>query len=398
MAASICASALNAVLLLCITWINGPDPAGLYSVAFATATVLNSIADFGMRVYHVTDTERKFSFGVYLSARWVVNLAMIVCGVVYVALNGYDVEKAAICLAFVLFRFVDGLSETYQGEFQLNGRLDMGGKSVCIRTGGAVIVFLIVDFITKNLMAGIFALTLTNLVLFFVYDIRRISAFTREKPSFQFSAVATVIKDCFPLFFSTLLNNYILNVPKYAIDRSENLSYKVQAHFNIIYLPAFTINLLSILALKPMLRALGEMWNKNEHKKFIGIIIKMIGVICLLTVVLEVGCYFLGIPVLSFISGQDLSGYKAELLILMISGGFSALAVVLFYVLTTMRAQGKVSLAYGLSAVVGLWLPDKLVAQYGVGGAAASSVIMLGILCLGLFLIFLYEWKRKNKL
>lgn len=393
--ASVCASLLSVVLLFITTRVNGADPAGMFAIAFATATVLNSIADFGMRVYQVTDTERQHGFGVYLSSRFIVDIAMVVCGIGFVFISGYDMEKAVICLGLVGFRFVDGLSETYQGEFQLNGRLDIAGKSVFYRMVISIGVFTAVDIVTKNMMAATLAMTITNFIVLCAYDFRLIKRYTREHFSVAKQEIWIVIAECFPLFFSTFLNNYIVNAPKYAID--ELLTYEMQTYFNIIYLPTFTINLMSIFVLKPMLRGLGEMWNRKEHGKFLGIVMKMAAAIVVMTILVEAVCFTVGIPILSFIYGVNLTAYKTDLLILVLSGGFSALGVALFYTLTTMRAQKLVSGAYIAAALGGLFLPKILVGKYGITGAAISSVTIMLILVVILLLIFALEWHRKQK-
>ena len=393
--ASVCASLLSVILLFFVTRINGVDPAGMFAIAFATATVLNSIADFGMRVYQVTDTNRQHGFGVYLASRLVVDVCMVLCGVVFVIVSGYTAEKAAICLGLVGFRFVDAMSETYQGEFQLNGRLDLGGKSVFYRMFASMAVFAAVDMITKNIVIATIALLLTNAAVFFLYDIRLIRRYTREGFAFRKNEIRVVIKDCFPLFFSTFLNNYIVNAPKYAIDRL--LTYEMQTYFNIIYLPTFTINLMSIFVLKPMLKGLGEMWNGKQYRRFLGIVAKMGVAIASMTLFVEAVCYLIGIPILSFIYNVELQQFKGDLLILVLSGGFSALSVALFYALTTMRAQKLVSIAYIAAAVCGLFLPNLLVAGWGITGAAISSVCIMIILAVILLGIFLLEWMRKEK-
>lgn len=393
--ASVCASLLSVVLLFIATRVNGVDSAGMFSIVFATATVLNSIADFGMRVYQVTDSTRQHSFGVYLSARLVVNLAMLVCSIGFVVLSGYTVEKAALCIGLVGFRFVDAFSEAYQGEFQLNGRLDVAGKSVFYRMVVSISVFAVTDIITKNLLAATILMVLTNLLGLFLYDIRLIKSYSREKFSHQRQEIVKVIRDCFPLFFSLFLNNYMINAPKYAIDKL--LTYDMQTYFNIIYLPTFTINLMSIFVLKPMLKSLGDMWNGERYRKFLGIVVKMSLAIVVMTVLVEIVCGTIGIPILSFIYGVPLEQFKAELLILVLSGGFSALGIAFFYALTTMRAQKRVSLAYLAAAAAGLFLPGILVGKYGIMGASISSVLITLILSVMLLFIFLYEWRKKKR-
>lgn len=388
--ASVCASLLSVVLLFVVTRVNGTTAAGMFSIAFATATVLNSIADFGMRVYQVTDSERQHSFGIYLSARVIVNVFMVLCGGGFVLVDGYDFPKAVVCLSLVGFRFVDGVSETYQGEFQLNGRLDIAGKSVFYRMVASIFVFAVVDMVTKNIVVSSVAMLLMNGIVLCLYDLRLIGRYTREHILFRKKEDLAVLRECFPLFFSTFLNNYIINAPKYAIDKL--LSYDMQAYFNIIYLPTFTINLMSIFVLKPMLKGLGEMWNQKDYGKFLGIVVKMGAAILFLTGAVEAACYVLGIPVLELVYGVDLHLYKTDLLILVLSGGCSALSVVLFYALTTMRAQKRVSFAYILAALTGFVVPNKLVASFGITGAAYSSVVIMLVLTAALLLLFLYEW------
>ncbi len=139
------------------------------------------------------------------------------------------------------------------------------------------------------------------------------------------------------------------------------------------------------------------MWNGKKYAKFIGIVIRMILAIVLMTVGVEAICWAIGIPVLSFIYGVELTQYKTDLLILVLSGGFSALSVALFYTLTTMRAQKRVSLAYVVAALGGVLLPNFLVKKYNITGAALASVAIMVILATLLFGIFIIEWYKKEE-
>lgn len=393
--ASVSASLLSMALLFIVTRVNGVDTAGMFSIVFATATVLNAIADFGMRVYQVTDSSRQHSFGIYLSSRIIVNIIMILCGILFVLISGYDREKAFVCLGLVAFRFVDGLSETYQGEFQLNGRLDIAGKSVFFRMLFSILTFAVVNILTKNIVAATLAMFLANMLIWLLYDVRLIEAYTKRQAAFCKKEIGLVIKDCFPLFLSTFLNNYIINAPKYAIDRL--LTYDMQTYFNIIYMPTFIINLMSIFVLKPLLRSLGELWNDKKRKAFIAVVSRMILAICILTAFVEAVCYVIGIPLLNFIYNVKLKAYKTDLMILVVAGGLSALSVVLFYALTTMRAQKLSMVAYVAAALCGLALPGVLVREYAVRGAAISSVVIMLLQTGILFIMLLMAWSRKEK-
>ena len=391
---SIFASLLSVVLLFVITRVNGVDDAGMFSIAFSSATILYTIADSQVRVFQVTDTDRKYGFGVYLSVRNILSLLRLIAGVVFVFVSRYDWQKALVCMGLVVFRMIDALSETYQGEFQLDGRLDIGGKSVFYRMLISLAVFGVVDVISKNLLVSIFCMCLTNLIIWIAYDRRLVKQYNTERCSKNKQEIKEVIYACFPLFVSMFLNNYIINAPKYAIDKY--MTYEMQTYFNIIYLPTFVINLMSIFVLKPMLKTMGIMWNTDQKKKFAGILGKMILAILVLTIIAEVVGYFIGIPILSWIYGVDLKPYKIELLILIVSGGLSAITVALLYALSTMRCQGKSSIAYIAAAVSGVILPYYMVSRWGILGASVSSVGIMAILSLGLLGIFLGELRTKK--
>ena len=84
---SVVAAMLSAVLLLFCTRINGTTAAGIFSIAFATSVILNAIGDYGIRVYQVTDVNRKYKFGEYLALRVVVVTIMFIIGIAFVIIR-----------------------------------------------------------------------------------------------------------------------------------------------------------------------------------------------------------------------------------------------------------------------------------------------------------------------
>lgn len=392
---SMVASMLNAVLLLFCTRINGTVAAGIFSIAFATSVVLNAIGDYGIRVYQVTDTKRNYKFGEYRALRIITVLFMVFIGIIFVFMSGYELEKLIICLLLILFRVIDNLSETYQGEFQIQGRLDIGSKSVIIRNVSAMIAFLITDCITKNIMISTAVLFITNLILFFMYDIKKMKIFSKDKIDFNTSSLKILLKECFPICISTLLSLYITNAIKYAIDNFGD--YDMQTYYNIIYLPTFTINLASLFIIKPMFKAFGEYWNENKIEKFTKMILLLIALIMLVTMIIEFVCMFLGIPILNLIYGLDLQNYKIDLLILVLSGGFYSITILMLSVSTTIRKQKSTTIVYIIVSLISLLLSNKMVSKLGMRGASIANVIITAILAIMLIGIYLKEIMVKKK-
>ncbi len=391
--ASAIMSLLSALLLMFCTRINGTEIAGMFSIAFATSVILNGIGDYGIRIYQVTDTNRKYKFGEYLALRIIVVIAMVIIGCIFVLINGYELEKLLICLTLILFRVIDNLSETYQGELQLRGRLDLGAKSVVLRNILAIITFLIVDLITKNVLISTIFMFLANAIIFVLYDLNIIKKYSKEKPIFNSSILKKLIKECFPVCISTLLSLYVTNAVKYAIDVHGN--YNMQTYYNIIYLPTFTINLASLFIIKPMLKVFGDYWNNKKIKELSKTIIILTALIIAVTIVVEIISMTIAIPILNLLYNVQLQEYKIDLLILVLSGGFYAISILMWYVCTAIRKQKSTTLIYLITSVIAIILTNIFVSSYGMRGATISNVLITVILAILLSAIYIKEIYKK---
>lgn len=389
-------SLLSAILLMFCTRLNGTEIAGMFSISFATATILNSIGDFGIRIYQVTDTNRKYKFEDYLLARIVVVISMVIIGIIFVNLSGYTLEKLWICISLIVFKVIDNLSETYQGEFQLRDRLDLGGKSMVIRVSSSLVMFFIADMITKNVIISCIALVATNLILFLIWDVRILSKLQKIEIKLNKSHIKEILAECFPLAISTCLSLYIINATKYAIDNFGD--YTMQTYFNVIYMPTFVINLVSAFVIKPFLKPFGDLWNNREYFKFIKSIICIILILAVATVCIDIACALFGVPLLSFIYGIEITPFKMEMILLVVSGFFYASSTVILYALSTIRKQKLTTVAYIITAIIALIVSNICVSKWQMKGAILSNMVTTITLFILLTTFFVYEInKEKNR-
>lgn len=376
----------SAIILAFCTRINGLEIAGIFSIAYATSCILNSIGDFGIRVFQVTDTNRKYKFSSYLSARIIAILIMILVTGGVVLIGGYSSTKLWVCILLMVYRIIDNLSETYQAEFQLDGRLDIAGKSMVFRNLAAIIAFIIVDKLTQNIVVACLCMILINLIIFLLYDVKKIKEFNVDKFKFEFPSAKQIVRECMPIAIAGILNVYVINVVKYAIDSAGD--YTMQTYFNIIYMPTFVINLVSIFIIKPFLKMFGEYYNEKKYEKLSKVIMYIVGALILVTICIEIGCFILGVPFLNLFYGVDISNYKGELMILVLSGLFYAMSNLLFNLLGTIRKQKYITIAYLFVCVISLILPNMLVKKYSMTGAAIANLVIMFSLCLILSIFF----------
>lgn len=388
-------SFFNVFVLMCCTRVNGTEIAGVFSICYATGCILNAIGDLGIRIYQVTDTNRKYTFNEYLVARIVSIVAMIIATVGFVLVGKYSNEKLYICLILIGIRVIDNLSETFQSELQLQKKLDIAGIDLLVRNVIEIAVFVIFDIITKNIYVSFGMMLLSSICMFVALDFRHVKKIVKIDLSNKIENVKSIIYECTPLGLSTLISMYVINAVKYAIDGINNNT--MQTYFNVLYMPTFVINLVSILIMKPFLKPFGEYWNNKEYNKFIKIIFILIGLLLAATAVIELGCAILGIPILNMIFAIDLTEYKIELLILILSGFFYASSTIIFYALGTIRKQKGTIVVYAITAIIGYFLSNYLVTKYQILGATIASTVIMFTLLLGMSIMFIIGYNKAKK-
>ena len=349
----------------------------------------------GIRIFQVTDTKREYKYEDYFYSRIVAIVLMLIIGAIYVAITGYSNEKLFIFVILILIRVLDNFSETFQAEFQLNDRLDLAGKSLLIRNSVEMLAFIIFNKITNNIYISFGAMLLFGVFVLIFYEYRNIKKYVKERLSYNYSKVKKIVMESIPLGISTLFNMYVINAVKYAIEKyGDN---EMQTYFNILYMPTFVINLVSLLLIKPFLKVFGEYWNNKEYGKFIKIIVKLDLILLLCTLGIEIVCMFIGIPILNMLYKVDLTEYKMQLLLMVLSGLFYAMATVMFYALGTMRRQKNTTIAYIITSVVSMLVSYTLVNKYSMIGATLSNVIIMFFLLIALTVSFIFYYMRQKK-
>lgn len=389
-------SMFNAIILMICTRLNGIEIAGIFSICYATCCILNSIGDWGIRIYQVTDTNRKYKFEDYFYARVLAVFGMIVIGVIFTLISKYSDEKLFICITLILVRSVDNFSETFQSELQLNNRLDLAGKFLLLRNLIEIVTFLIVNILTQNIYLSFGSILCSSVIMLLGLDVHFVKKMITLKMKINKKKIYEILKECFPLAISTLISVYIINSVKYAIDNTGNNI--MQTYFNILYMPTFVINLISILIIKPFLKPFGDYWNNREYENFIKIILKMVLILTIITFFIIFVSSLIGIPILNILYNVDLNQYKIHLIILLISGLFYACSTVIFYAIGTIRKQKSTTIVYGITAIVAIAISNILVKKFEILGATVSTLLIMLILLLGMIIAFVYGYRKSKKI
>lgn len=391
----------NPVILLVITRTNGVYDAGVFSIAFAIATLMLYVGLYGLRRFQSSDLDEKYSFSEYHGMRILTCSMMIFISIIYciygMIFTGYSMEKALVIFMICIVKVCQAYSDVYHGCMQQKGRLDVATKSSSIRYGLEMAAYAAMLVITRNLLLSTAAFMAASIAGLIFTSVNAGGNYCTYRPSFNRTKIKALAIEGFPLFASLFLNMYISNAPKYAIDAF--LTEEIQAIYNMVFMPAFVVMLIANFIFNPILTTYAELWLESTRESIAKLkkqIIKQMLFILALTVLGLAIAATIGIPVLSVIFGVDLAGYKMELCIVMLGGGALAYATYFSTVITVIRLQKTLIVCYGIIALAAKLLSKFFVLGYGIAGAAGMYAFLMTILAAMLFGITWHEIRKES--
>ena len=387
-AASLMTSLATVVMLLVVTRTAGIRAAGVYSLAIAVGQQFQTLGMYEVRAYHVTDVTHRFTFGTYLATR-IVTVALMLAGIVgYAMVSGDGGSDVLLIVLVASLRVFDAFEDVYVCELQRVGRLDLGGRACFWRALSTTVVFSLTLALTGSLLTS----TVTTLVLSVLTTVLVYLPPSRGlfplRPAWAPGPVGQVLLACLPLFGASFISMYLSNAPRFAIDRY--LDPTQQGYFAILFMPAVTINLMSLVIFRPLLTRMAGLWVQGDRPGFRAVVNRGLLATAGAFVVVGLVTYVAGVPILGLVFGKDVSAFSVELMVLVGGGAMNAASVVLYYALTTVRLQNLVFVGYVLAAGAITLLCVVLVPQGSLLGASVAYTAAMSVL-VAVFAVVLYR-------
>lgn len=384
------------IMTLVLTRSQGVYDAGIFSIAYAVGTLMLYVGQYGFRKFQSSDIREKYSFSEYYGIRIITCVVMMIVAILYclfgVLFRGYDFQKFVVILLVNALKCVQAFTDVVHGRMQQMGRLDVATKASSFRYLMEILSFSGTYLVTRNLVTAIGLCVTISVITAILTSMNVATDFCRLRPSFPMRRMWMMMVEGFPLFLSLFLNMYLSNAPKYAIDAY--LTEEIQATYNIIFMPAFVVQLIVHFIFNPILTSYAEIWAKGEISRFTKAIRKQMLIVLGLTVLGLGIAATIGIPVLSWMFGMDLTGHRKELIIVMIGGGMLAYSVFFNTVITIVRMHRTLIYSYGVAALAAFSLSGVFVRNYGMLGATVLYATIMTILTVILGVIL---WIRIRK-
>lgn len=371
--------ALFPLLTIIATQLAGAEQAGMFSMAFVIANLLEFVGNYGVRTYQVSDVDEMDSFGAYQIQRFLTCLAMVGVGWLYFRIRGYADEMLTICLGTFAFRVIDALADVYEGRLQQYDKLWLAGVSQSVRCVAAVALFTIQLLITHSIAVASIAMAIAALASLVVVTVPLAYFETPRSRKWALVEIREVFVECWPAFLAQFLFALIEAIPKFAMEGQ--LPYEDQLYFNAIYFPAQSVLMVVGLIYKPQLLRLANIWaDSSARKRFDLIVIAVIAATAVISVVWILIAAWIGIKVTGILYGLDFEPYRQAQYLMIVAGGMSAAIDFLYQIITILRQQQSTTFAYLVGLGVVLLASYVLVLTIGFQGAVWAYFLVMAVL------------------
>ena len=364
--------------LIIVTRVNDIHTAGIFSIAYATATILYTLAMYSGRLCQVTDIENKISDKDYITNRIITCLMMFVGAAGFLVIQQYSGFKTTIFALLAIFKGIEAFSDILYGVMQKNDILYKSGQSLSLKGFIGIAAFLIVDLITRDLRWACLAVILVNILVLVIFDYfmitRKLIDSTRKIDK---SNVLSIFKSEFFVFVNSFAGIYILNAPKYAIDSF--LTEDIQAIYGYIMMPATVMTLFTQFIVMPFLGKMKEMYENKQLKEMDQVTFKIKLIVIAFGAFAVLAAFLIGPEFLGLVYGLDLTAYRMNLCVIIGSYIFYAISYINLVTLTTIRHTFVQFVIYVASMIIAFIGSTVLVNKFGINGATFSCTTTLAI-------------------
>lgn len=386
------------VILMVMVRTNGVYDAGVFSIAFAVASLMVYVGLYGLRKFQASDINEKYSFAEYHGIRIITCIAMILVSLLYCIFSAvfkdYSNDKFIVVMMVCMIRVFQAYTDVIHGRMQQLGRLDVAAKVSVARYFSEVLAYVVMLILTHDLVVSSIVCVGVSFTVMMLTSVNAAKDYCQLQFSLNPWKMKKLLLEGFSIFASLFLNMYVSNAPKYAIDTF--LTEEIQAMYNLIFMPAFMVGLLANFIFNPILTSYAKVWLDKSINRFEKLIARQCLIIAGITAVGLAVAGTIGAPILSFVFGIDLNDYRLELCIVMLGGGMLAYSTFFSTVITIIRMQHTLIISYGIVALAAKLLSKYFVVNYGMLGAA--SMYFLLMLVLSIILMVIMVWKiRKEK-
>lgn len=378
-------SFLSLFLLIIITRINGIELSGMFSFIFTLTLMLQSISNYGGRIYQISDLNDEFSFQEYLSSRIKTSIISIVIFFFLFIILRLGIKTIGIAMCLIVLRIIETFSDVFYASFQKNNHLDYVGISLTIKSLLIIILFLILNILTKNLSIASFGIVIAAIMVFVFYDLLKVKKY--EKMFIIFNN--DIYKESKYIFLFSFVTFLLLNVPRFIANYTLN-STQI-GYLGILMMIPTVMALVCQFIIQPQLVNLTKAYYEKNITNFNRILFKSNLLLLVFSFICCILAITLGPLVLKILYGISFEEYRISFLILILAGALNGATTILSNALTIFRETKNQFIAYIFVLIINITFCYVASSTYKLNG------LFLGLMLSMLIQTIIFYVIYKNK-
>ncbi len=358
------------------------EQVGQYALGMAVAAPILMLGDFQLRALIASDLKETFSFGQYLTFRFIfIGLALLIVAVVAVATRS-DVETVGVIVMVGIAQTMEFVSDTYYGLMQRRGRLDRMSRSLLVKGPLALGLLAAGMVLTHRVLYAVAGLAVGRMVVLLTWDLR--SRFMGPAVPVEWGCpwprLRILLRLAIPLGLVSMLASVNSNIPRYFLEAYKgHLALGIFSPIaSLLTAGALIVSSMGQAAFVPVAQAYDE-GDVSEYRKFV-----------FRAVALAAGLGIAGIG-LSAVAGREIltllfgAAYadQTRLLVWLACAGSISFAVSgLGYILTAARCLNPQVPLLAAASIASIGCSFWLIPRFGPEGAAwvvaVSALVQFG--------------------
>lgn len=380
-------SFLSLFLLIIVTRINGLEAAGSFSFIFTLSILLQSLSNYGGRIYQVSDLNEKFSFQEYLGSRLKTSFLALIVLILFCLFYKLDTITLGVSICLFILRVIETFSDVFYGSFQKQEHLEWAGISLVLKSLLIIFLFLLFDVFTHNLFISTVGMVVASIIIFLIYDLPKI--LKKEKIFFKFKSNILIASKY--IFLFSFITFFIINAPRFVANTT--LTPEHIGYLGILMMIPTVMALVSQFIVQPQIVSLSKAYHEKQKKAFNEIVKKLIILLISCGFICCVAAITIGPFTLELLYGIPFDNYRIAFVILILAGTLNGITTIFSNILVIFRETKKQFYAYSLVLIINLASSYLLSKSYGLNGLLYAIIITMIIQCL----IFCFLYKKAKK-
>ncbi len=382
------------LMMVLVVRLSGYADSGVLSLSISCGNVFLIIAAFGVKTYQVSDVKGVYTPADYYAVKIITIALTVIVGVVWTLVSGYSATEKISIVLYMFYILVYSYSDALYGELQKKWRLDIAGKSLCVRNIAALIIFCGILWFTKNIKIAICFMLVISFVVLVAYDLPQTKKVAGILPSFKNKNSWILLKECVPFAIYTVLHTLILTVPKLAV--RGYLGVDILGIYSAVLAPVTVLQVVATFVINPLSTILATHLNDKKIKALVKVMVKCILMLVGFLIVGILISIFIGKWGLSILYGQDITKYSYLLIPMVILSIMTALTILLGNLGIVLRDKIGPNVS-GIVGLIGTILACILmVPKFNMQGANFALIIGLAIQDIILIVYIVLKLKKQN--